>query len=208
MSVNKDEDDGIHKGNVLRDLSPELRNELVESLERVLLKLRLGVREKGECASGGGLGGGTHGVADRAECVLAPDVVRVSSRTRDASATHTQRFVDQAPSTQLTPVFQNGKLLGLCKGCASSVPEPASPDIVPKLALSRCFSAFFLSTTTQSLTTLTMSFVIRRAAQRAAPRARGFATDAGKGSYHEQQQAMIAHAAGVFNSFRNVTIPS
>lgn len=51
-----------------------------------------------------------------------------------------------------------------------------------------------------------MSFVIRGAAQRAIPRARGFASAAGKGSYHEQQQAMIAHAGGAFNSFRDVTV--
>lgn len=61
-----------------------------------------------------------------------------------------------------------------------------------------------LSTT---LTIPTMSFVIRRAAQRAAPRVRGFAVATGKGSYREQQEAMVAHAAGAFNSFRDVTTP-
>ena len=50
-----------------------------------------------------------------------------------------------------------------------------------------------------------MSFVIRRVALRAVPRARGFAAAAGKGSYREQQQALVAHAAGAFEPFRNVT---
>lgn len=49
-----------------------------------------------------------------------------------------------------------------------------------------------------------MSFVVRRAALRAVPRARGYASAAG-GSYREQQEAMIAHAAGAPILFRDVT---
>ncbi len=54
-----------------------------------------------------------------------------------------------------------------------------------------------------------MSFVARRAAlravPRAVPRARGFAAAAGKQSYREQQEAMVAHAAGMSTSPRCVT---
>lgn len=42
-----------------------------------------------------------------------------------------------------------------------------------------------------------MSFVARRAALRAFPRARGFAAAAGKQSYREQQEALTSHAAGM-----------
>ena len=45
--------DDIHKCNVLRDLSPELWHQLVESLERVLLEQGFRVREQGEHAGGG-----------------------------------------------------------------------------------------------------------------------------------------------------------
>ncbi|TBU63651.1 cytochrome c oxidase subunit VIa-domain-containing protein [Dichomitus squalens] len=50
-----------------------------------------------------------------------------------------------------------------------------------------------------------MSFVIRRAALRAVPRARGFAAAAGKGSYHEQQQALVAHAAETTELWRKIS---
>ena len=49
-----------------------------------------------------------------------------------------------------------------------------------------------------SITILIMSFVLRRAALRAAPRTRGFATSTVGQSYREQQEAMVHHAAGTF----------
>ncbi|RPD64857.1 mitochondrial cytochrome c oxidase subunit VIa [Lentinus tigrinus ALCF2SS1-7] len=50
-----------------------------------------------------------------------------------------------------------------------------------------------------------MSFVARRAALRAVPRARGFAAAAGKQSYREQQEAMVAHAAETTELWRKIS---
>ncbi|KAI0715314.1 mitochondrial cytochrome c oxidase subunit VIa [Earliella scabrosa] len=50
-----------------------------------------------------------------------------------------------------------------------------------------------------------MSFVARRAALRAVPRARGFAAAAGKQSYREQQEALVAHAGETTELWRKIS---
>ena len=75
--------------------------------------------------------------------------------------------------------------------CASPVPSLASSGLCQKsrLVVRSRFHPIHHH--------LAMSFVARRAALRAVPRARGFAAAAGKQSYREQQEALVAHAGGM-----------